>query len=159
MFPAQVWGALTYIWTHWGLSPGPSACEADVIPLHHVPHESNSQLSALRSKRRSGRSQQHQGAPRRSHLVGDTHWQAANAQRHRGYGATAARLTPDQKAGSSNLSALISCFETRSETRLIHDFWCAMCCVRQALKETVAAPRPSILRTASAAVCRRARER
>ena len=23
-------------WTHWGLSPGPSACEADVIPLHHV---------------------------------------------------------------------------------------------------------------------------
>ena len=27
-------------WTHWGLSPGPSACEADVIPLHHVPLES-----------------------------------------------------------------------------------------------------------------------
>ena len=26
---------------------------------------------------------------------------------HRGYGATAARLTPDQKVGSSNLSALI----------------------------------------------------
>ena len=25
---------------------------------------------------------------------------------HRGYGATAARLTPDQKVGSSNLSAL-----------------------------------------------------
>ena len=24
-------------WTHWGLSPGPSACGADVIPLHHVP--------------------------------------------------------------------------------------------------------------------------
>ena len=24
-------------WTHWDLSPGPSACEADVIPLHHVP--------------------------------------------------------------------------------------------------------------------------
>ena len=24
-------------WTHWGLSPGPSACEADVIPLHHKP--------------------------------------------------------------------------------------------------------------------------
>ena len=24
-------------WTHWGLSAGPSACEADVIPLHHVP--------------------------------------------------------------------------------------------------------------------------
>ena len=26
-------------WTHWGLSPGPSACGADVIPLHHVPLE------------------------------------------------------------------------------------------------------------------------
>ena len=24
-------------WTHWGLNPGPSAREADVIPLHHVP--------------------------------------------------------------------------------------------------------------------------
>ena len=24
-------------WTHWGLSPGPSACVADVIPLRHVP--------------------------------------------------------------------------------------------------------------------------
>ena len=24
-------------WTHWGLNPGPSACEADVIPLRHVP--------------------------------------------------------------------------------------------------------------------------
>ena len=24
-------------WTRWGLSPGPSACEADVIPLHHAP--------------------------------------------------------------------------------------------------------------------------
>ena len=29
--------AACYAWTHWGLSPGPSACEADVIPLHHVP--------------------------------------------------------------------------------------------------------------------------
>ena len=26
-------------WTHWDLNPGPSACEADVIPLHHVPHD------------------------------------------------------------------------------------------------------------------------
>ena len=26
-------------WTHWGLNPGPSACEADVIPLHHVPDD------------------------------------------------------------------------------------------------------------------------
>ena len=25
------------LWTHWDLNPGPSACEADVIPLHHVP--------------------------------------------------------------------------------------------------------------------------
>ena len=32
-----------------------------------------------------------------------------SVQQHpRGYGATAARLTPDQKVGSSNLSALIS---------------------------------------------------
>ena len=27
-----------WVWTHWGSSPGPSTCEADVIPLHHVPH-------------------------------------------------------------------------------------------------------------------------
>ena len=26
-------------WTHWDLNPWPSACEADVIPLHHVPSE------------------------------------------------------------------------------------------------------------------------
>ena len=26
-----------HAWTCWGLSPGPSACEADVIPLHHMP--------------------------------------------------------------------------------------------------------------------------
>ena len=25
------------MWTHWDLNPGPSACEADVIPLHHEP--------------------------------------------------------------------------------------------------------------------------
>ena len=25
-------------WTHWDLNPGPSACEADVIPLHHAPN-------------------------------------------------------------------------------------------------------------------------
>ena len=25
-------------WTHWDLNPGLSACEADVIPIHHVPH-------------------------------------------------------------------------------------------------------------------------
>ena len=25
------------VWTHWGLSPGPPACWAGVIPLHHVP--------------------------------------------------------------------------------------------------------------------------
>ena len=24
-------------WTHLDVNPGPSACEADVIPLHHVP--------------------------------------------------------------------------------------------------------------------------
>ena len=26
-------------WTHWDLNPGPSACGADVIPLHHVPSD------------------------------------------------------------------------------------------------------------------------
>ena len=26
-----------WTWTHWDLSPGPSACEADVMPLHHAP--------------------------------------------------------------------------------------------------------------------------
>ena len=26
-----------HAWTHWDLNPGPSACEADVMPLHHVP--------------------------------------------------------------------------------------------------------------------------
>ena len=25
-------------WTHWGLNPGPPACWAGVIPLHHVPN-------------------------------------------------------------------------------------------------------------------------
>ena len=30
------WGWL-WTWTHWGLNPGPPACKADVIPLHHVP--------------------------------------------------------------------------------------------------------------------------
>ena len=25
-------------WTHWDLNPGLSACEADVIPLHHAPY-------------------------------------------------------------------------------------------------------------------------
>ncbi len=34
--PVRACGA-TKAWTHWGLNPGPSACEADVIPLHHVP--------------------------------------------------------------------------------------------------------------------------
>ena len=31
--------SLTIVWTHWGLTPGPSTCEADVMPLHHVPDE------------------------------------------------------------------------------------------------------------------------
>ena len=38
-----------YKWTHWGLSPGPSACEADVIPLHHVPDEHGFVLLTLHS--------------------------------------------------------------------------------------------------------------
>ena len=32
-------------WTHWDLNPGPSACEADVIPLHHVPDEKVSYIT------------------------------------------------------------------------------------------------------------------
>ena len=32
-------GASCEQWTHWDLNPGPSACEADVIPLHHVPSD------------------------------------------------------------------------------------------------------------------------
>ena len=31
------WRRTAETWTHWGLNPGPSACEADVIPLHHKP--------------------------------------------------------------------------------------------------------------------------
>ena len=34
------------IWTHWDLNPGPSACEADVIPLHHVPNEAACERAA-----------------------------------------------------------------------------------------------------------------
>ena len=33
-------------WTHWDLNPGPSACGADVIPLHHEPHVSSDQAKA-----------------------------------------------------------------------------------------------------------------
>ena len=35
----QLTHAMRDKWTHWELNPGPSACEADVIPLHHVPHD------------------------------------------------------------------------------------------------------------------------
>ena len=38
----------------------------------------------------------------------------AGNKQHRGYGATAARLTPDQKVGSSNLSALIHLLDLSS---------------------------------------------
>ena len=43
-------------WTHWDLNPGPSACEADVIPLHHVPHapshsEGVSHVAGMKSQR------------------------------------------------------------------------------------------------------------
>ena len=34
LFPSL---AIVITWTRWGLNPGPSACEADVIPLHHTP--------------------------------------------------------------------------------------------------------------------------
>ena len=36
-----------HVWTHWGLNPGPSACGADVIPLHHVPSLAPFARSAL----------------------------------------------------------------------------------------------------------------
>ena len=45
----------------------------------------------------------------------------------RGYGATAARLTPDQKVGSSNLSALIL----------------AVCCIARKLPKRHGIPRQS----------------
>ena len=35
--PFCIKDAADIVWTHWGLNPGPSACKADVIPLHHVP--------------------------------------------------------------------------------------------------------------------------
>ena len=35
-------------WTHWDLNPGPSACEADVIPLHHVPLAAIGSVTTLR---------------------------------------------------------------------------------------------------------------
>ncbi len=47
-------------WTHWGLSPGPSACEADVIPLHHVPIERHRSHSSI--ARRTGLAASDSGA-------------------------------------------------------------------------------------------------
>ena len=38
--PANYRLAILPKWTHWDLNPGPSACEADVIPLHHEPSDS-----------------------------------------------------------------------------------------------------------------------
>ena len=38
-------------WTHWGLNPGPSACRADVIPLHHVPTWRSPPLDRQRANR------------------------------------------------------------------------------------------------------------
>ena len=42
--------ALRWLWTHWDLNPGPSACEADVIPLHHVPLEDASRSTQLSNR-------------------------------------------------------------------------------------------------------------
>ena len=36
-----------HAWTHWDLNPGPSACEADVIPLHHVPLDDKQEKSFI----------------------------------------------------------------------------------------------------------------
>ena len=33
----RIQGTVRPKWTCWDLNPGPSACEADVIPLHHKP--------------------------------------------------------------------------------------------------------------------------
>ena len=107
------------IWTHWGLSPGPSACEADVIPLHHVPHENDDWPNALRCQHSLQVWAQEPwhfnlATPTRR-AASQTHRQTRSVDRAAGeewhglYGATVARLTPDQKVGSSNLSAVISC--------------------------------------------------
>ena len=48
-------------WTRWGLSPGPSACEADVIPLHHVP------LTSYRSTPNIGDTARQQPMPKQPH--------------------------------------------------------------------------------------------
>ena len=34
-------------WTHWDLNPGPSACKADVIPLHHEPKDEPAATTAV----------------------------------------------------------------------------------------------------------------
>ena len=36
-------------WTHKGLNPGPPACSAGVIPLHHVPSENHDDTNGLES--------------------------------------------------------------------------------------------------------------
>ena len=36
------------VWTHRGSNPGPSACGADVIPLHHVPLDMLTPLCQIR---------------------------------------------------------------------------------------------------------------
>ena len=43
-----------HAWTHWDLNPGPSACEADVMPLHHVPLGEWLELKSLAMYRKSG---------------------------------------------------------------------------------------------------------
>ena len=37
LFFFAFWNKMVQVWTHWNLNPRPSACEADVMPLHHVP--------------------------------------------------------------------------------------------------------------------------
>ena len=41
-------------WTHWDLNPGPSACEADVMPLHHVPLVECPKIKSLSTTMMSG---------------------------------------------------------------------------------------------------------
>ena len=49
LFCKLPWDLCKLLWTHWDLSPGPSTCGADVIPLHHVPLKWKCQTWAPRS--------------------------------------------------------------------------------------------------------------
>ena len=60
-------------WTHWDLNPGPSACEADVIPLHHVPRVSL-QLAGRAKAWRVPASSKEPGVQSLVNLAGPPEW-------------------------------------------------------------------------------------